>query len=151
MKPIHCIFSALLLGISLTLIPVPSFSADLQKGLDAYNRGDYQAALREWRPLAEQGDADAQVNLSHMYHEGRGVAQSDAEAVKCYTLAAQQGNAMAQFNLGVMHYQGKGVLQDNIYAHMWWNISASLGNEYASRSSEITAEIMTPADVSKAQ
>ena len=86
-----------------------------------------------------------------MYHEGRGVAQSDTEAVKCYTLAAQQGNARAQFNLGMMHYQGKGVLQDNIYAHMWWNISASLGFEHASRSIEIIAEVMTPADVSKAQ
>ena len=36
-----------------------SWSADLQKGLTAYQRGDYATALREWTPLAEQGSADA--------------------------------------------------------------------------------------------
>jgi hypothetical protein len=29
----------------------------------AYDRGDYATALRLLRPLAEQGDADAQTNL----------------------------------------------------------------------------------------
>ena len=29
-------------------------SADSQKGLDAYNAGDYATAMKEWRPLAEQ-------------------------------------------------------------------------------------------------
>jgi hypothetical protein len=36
-----------------------SFSADFQKGLTAYDSGDYATALREWTPLAEQGDAGA--------------------------------------------------------------------------------------------
>ena len=73
MKQIRNIFSVLLLGISLMMVSVPSFSADLQKGLGAYYRGDYQAALREWRPLAEQGNADAQGNLGAMYAFGKGV------------------------------------------------------------------------------
>jgi hypothetical protein len=34
-----------------------SASADFQKGLTAYKSGDYATALREWEPLAEQGDA----------------------------------------------------------------------------------------------
>ena len=34
-----------------------SESADYQKGWDAYDSGDYATALREWEPLAEQGDA----------------------------------------------------------------------------------------------
>ena len=38
-------------------------SADLQKGKTAYESGDYATAVREWKPLAEQGDADAQFNL----------------------------------------------------------------------------------------
>ena len=29
-------------------------SADSQKGIDAYERGDYVTALKEWTPLAEQ-------------------------------------------------------------------------------------------------
>jgi hypothetical protein len=34
-------------------------SADFQKGLTAYDSGDYVTALREWTPLAKQGDAEA--------------------------------------------------------------------------------------------
>ena len=59
-------------------------------------RGDYQAALREWRPLAEQGDADAQARLGLMYDRGFGVAKNHTEAVKWYTCAAEQGKADAQ-------------------------------------------------------
>ena len=40
----------------------PAYSADFQKGVDAYNSGDYATALREFRPLAEQGIAYAQFD-----------------------------------------------------------------------------------------
>ena len=38
-------------------------SADFQKGVDAFESGDYATALREWKLLAEQGNASAQFNL----------------------------------------------------------------------------------------
>jgi hypothetical protein len=41
------------------LMGTPAFSADYQKGLTAHKSGDYATALREWTPLAEQGNADA--------------------------------------------------------------------------------------------
>ena len=44
-----------------------SARADLQKGQTAYDRGDYATALREWKPLAEQGNAEAQLYLGWMY------------------------------------------------------------------------------------
>ena len=31
--------------------------ADFDAGKDAYQRGDYAMAMREWRPLAEAGNA----------------------------------------------------------------------------------------------
>jgi hypothetical protein len=34
--------------------------ADLQAGWDAAQKEDYETALREWKPLAEAGDAVAQ-------------------------------------------------------------------------------------------
>ncbi len=46
-----------------------------EDGVAAYKRGDYATALRLWRPLAEQGDADAQFNLGLMYANGEGVPQ----------------------------------------------------------------------------
>ncbi len=58
--------------------------AGIAEGLAAYERGDYATALRELRPLANQGDADAQHNLGLMYYKGQGVAQDQAVAVKWY-------------------------------------------------------------------
>ena len=79
-----------------------SFSADFQKGLDAFNKKDYATALREWKPLAKQGGAAAQFNLGLMYSEGRGVPRDYKTAVKWYTRSAKQGNADAQNSLGLM-------------------------------------------------
>jgi TPR repeat protein len=90
----------------------PAFSADYQKGLTAYESGDYATALREWTPLAKQGNADAQFDLGVMYELGQGVPQDGKTAVKWYRLAAEQGLADAQFNLGVMYAEGRGVPQD---------------------------------------
>ena len=78
----------------------------------AYESKDYATALKLWRPLAEQGDAQAQYNLGIMYDNGQGVPQDDAEAVKWYRKAAEQGIAKAQYNLGVMYANGRGVPQD---------------------------------------
>ena len=78
------------------------WSADFQKGLDAYERDDYATALKEWTPLAKQGDAYAQFNLGWMYERGLGVPQVYNTAVKWYTLAAEQGHVYAQFVLGGM-------------------------------------------------
>ena len=36
------------------------WSADFQKGLDAHERGDFATALKEWTPLAKQGNAAAE-------------------------------------------------------------------------------------------
>ena len=77
--------------------------------LTAYESGDYATALREWKPLAKQGDARAQYNLGLMYNERKGVPQDYKTAVKWYRLAAEQGNADAQYNLGLMYDKGQGV------------------------------------------
>jgi TPR repeat protein len=71
-------------------------SADYKKGLDAYNAGDYATALREWRPLANRGNARAQNNLGHMYYNGEGIPKDYVEAYKWFNLAAAQGNVAAK-------------------------------------------------------
>ena len=135
-----------------------ALAQDFDKGLAAYNAGDYATALKEWRPLAEQGDGifvqgdvEAQSYLGFMYHNGTGVLQDYAEAVKFYRSAAEQGNDFAQFKLGFMYEKGKGVLQNNVMAHVWYNIAAANGAEKAGEWREKTAAKMTSADISKAQ
>jgi len=104
-----------------------SWGADFNKGVDAYERGDYATALREWTPFAEQGDAYAQYNLGVMYDSGKGVLQDHKTAVKWYTLAAEQGQASAQTNLGLMYNNGEGVLQDHKTAVKWFTLAAEQG------------------------
>ena len=48
----------------------------------AHGRSDYATALRLWRPLADQGNAEAQYALGFMYARGQGVPQNNAEAAK---------------------------------------------------------------------
>ena len=125
--------------------------ADFDDGEAAFRRGDYATALREWLPLAEQGDVSAQYFLGVMYSFGRGVPQNDAEAVKWFRKAAEQGDALAQKNLGVMYVTGEGVPVNNVKAYMWWALAKAQGDEGAAGNLDIIKEQMTPADISKAQ
>ena len=80
------IVSALLL-----LVASSSAAADFTAGLEACLRGDYAMALREFRPLAEQGNAAAQFSLGLMYANGEGVPEDDIQAYAWFNLAAAQG------------------------------------------------------------
>src|SRR5215470_2049819 len=82
-------------------------AAAFEDGLDAYRRGDYATAMRLWRSLADQGNADAQSRLGFLYQNGRGVPQNDAAAVSWYRKAADQGRAPAQVNLGLFYEEGR--------------------------------------------
>ena len=141
------------LAIALFVLPAVSASGqDFDKGLTAAQSGDYATALREWTPLAEQGNAAAQTNLGVMYDNGQGVPQDYAAAVRWYRLAAEQGYAAAQSNLGTMYSFGTGVLQDYVRAHMWYNIAGSSGgNEIASKNRDIAAKKMSPSQIAEAQ
>lgn len=101
---------------------------DFDKGLAAYRLEDFATALNEWRPLAEQGNMDAQVYLGWMYSTEKGVRIDNVEAVKWYRLAAEQGSAIAQLNLGYLYQNGRGVLQDFDEAMKWFVIAAKQGD-----------------------
>ena len=60
------------------------------EGAAAYRRGDYATAIRELRPLAEQGNAAAQNILGFMYDVGKGVPQDYVQALMWYNLAASR-------------------------------------------------------------
>jgi uncharacterized protein len=102
--------------------------ANFQAGEDAYLREDYETALSEWRPLAEQGHAEAQNMLGYMYRFGEGLPQDFEQARQWYRRAADRGNATAQNNLGAMYRQGLGVPQDYQEAFRWFLRAAEQGN-----------------------
>ena len=98
----------------------------LDQGFEAVKKGDYQTALKLWKPLADQGDARAQYNLGLMYRNGNGI-QDDVEAAKWFRKAAENGDVKAQHNLGMMYTKGEGVEQDYAEAVKWYRKAADQG------------------------
>ena len=140
----------LIIATVLSLAFTQVTAQDYNKGLEAAQAGDFAAALKEWLPLAEQGDAAAQFNLGLMYDKGDGVLKDFSEALKWYRLSAEQGQAPAQRNLGVMYEFGNGVLQDKLTAHMWYNIASANGHKKAGEYRDERADLMTPDTIEKA-
>lgn len=85
-----------------------AISQSFERGDDAANAGDFATALKEWKPLAENGDVKAQASLGFMYLEGKGVPKDYEKAEKWFKEAAEQGSIEAQFLLGQRYLQGDG-------------------------------------------
>jgi len=105
----------------------------------------------QFRKAAEQGNAEAQLQLGGIYYYANGVTRDVAEAAKWYRLAAEQGYAEAQHGLGDCYYNGKGVPQDEVLAYMWYNLAAASGFETAKSLRELISVRMTPEQIAEAQ
>jgi cell division septation protein DedD len=96
----HLIIAALLFGVA-----APVGAQTVQSGIEAWQHSDYDTAVKIWRPLAEQGDPDAQFNLAQAYRLGRGVSTNLAAAQIWLERAAVQGHVDAQTTLGLLLFQ----------------------------------------------
>lgn len=94
-------------SIALAMAGTPAW-ADVKEGVDAWSRGDYDTAVKQWREPALKGDADAQFNLGQAYKMGRGVKADLVVALDWYKRAAAQGHLQAADSYGhLLHYQAK--------------------------------------------
>ncbi len=99
-------------------------AADFGRGLKAYRAGDFDKALQEWLPLAQNGDRDAQHALGQMHEYGRGLERDDIKAAQWYLRAALQNVTEAQYRLGVFRENGWGVARDEELAIHWYEKAA---------------------------
>ena len=102
-----------------------------RRGDDAYDKKDYEEAVKWYRKAAEQGHAAAQYNLGVCYRNGIGISTDESEAVKWYRKAAEQGHAAAQYKLGVCYRNGRGVPTDESEAVKWYRNAAEQGHARA--------------------
>ena len=79
--------------------------ADVKAGVDAWSRGDFAAAIAQWRGPAASGDADAQFNLAQAYKLGKGVPADFKAAEDLYAKAARAGHLQAADNYGLLLFQ----------------------------------------------
>jgi TPR repeat protein len=127
MRVLQVLSGALIGAFVAAGLAVSVAAGPLEDATTAYERGDYATALPLLRPLADQGDANAQVYLGIMYRTGRGVTRNKAEAAKWFHKAADQGLARAQSSLGNMYEFGDGVAQDHGEAAKWYLKAADQG------------------------
>ncbi len=117
----------IVLTLAIPLLSAVGLGADLEKGLAAYNVGEYETSLAECQPLAEEGNATAQFCVGRLYANGFGVPMNDDLALRWYGLAAEQGYSEAQLNLGLMHANGWGVEMNDQEAAKWYRLAAEQG------------------------
>ena len=122
--------------INLMTVNLIANSADFEKGLNAAQSGDFETALYEWLPLAENGDSEAQYSLGLIFYDRAfddtyGEPEDDKNALYWFKLAANQGHVRAQTNLGLMYDKGYGVDQNYFEAEKWYLLAASQGSKNA--------------------
>ena len=105
----------------------------IDTGVDAYNRGDYEAAKKIWIKATNANSASAQYNLGQMYRMGQGVSIDYQQAKTWYMAAAKQGHPQAQGNLGTLYYHGKLGEPNYSEAYKWLLPAAKQHNTQAQR------------------
>lgn len=112
-------------------VPPSRFTESFEKGLTAYDRGDFKEAYETWLPIAQEGDLAAMRNVGHMLQKGKGVERDVETAARWYSAAAKRGLTGAQINLADLFYHGEGVPQSYAMAAQWYARAARAGNASA--------------------
>jgi len=115
-----------LLAVLLMLVVITA-NADFKAGGEAYKKGDYETAAKEFLVVAEKGDHRAMYALGSMYAAGNGVPQDYTMAMSWFQSAARYGRPDAEFKVGLLYLQGLGVEQNSRRAINWFGKSARKG------------------------
>ena len=115
-----------------------------------HNDPDLISALKYFTMAAEQGNADAQLEVGQMLAQGLGTKQLFEEAMRWYELSARQGHAKAQFNIAFLYAYGQGVDQDILKAYEWYRISHLCAYPLAKKPMEYTAKKLTLGEIEMA-
>lgn len=117
--------------------PIRSTQADCQiRGGEyvAYDRANYQTALKVWLDAAMGGSAEAQNAVGEIYAKGLGTEPDYGMALQWFKKAADQGDKRAMVNLGWLYEEGLGVERDAAKAVNLYRQGAGIEDEllYAS-------------------
>ncbi len=118
---------AALLSLLLLALICSGARADVAGGIAAYRRGDYPAALSEFRIAADQDDPFAQNLLGLMYVQGLGVQRNYQLALDWFSKAQVLGLPDAMANLAKMYADGLGVTKNDATALRYYRDAALSG------------------------
>jgi uncharacterized protein len=103
----------------------------LTDALMPYAQRDYGRALALLTPLAEQGNAVAQLKLGIIFSRGKVGSPDHVSALGWFIKAAEQGQVEAQFELGRIYRDGLGTRADGSAAVAWLERAAEKGAPHA--------------------
>jgi TPR repeat protein len=72
----------------------------VDKGTIAYNKGDYNTAIKIFSKECKDGQPNACYNLAIMYENGEGVKQDESKIKELFKRTCDLG-----FDLGCMNYE----------------------------------------------
>lgn len=124
-------------------------AVQLDSGLRAYGAGDYAAARRYLRPLADRGSAIAETLLGVMAARGQGRAADPAAAAGWWLRAANRGYAPAQLAMAKALVDGKGVAPDAGQAWIWARLAASAGTDASDEAGVLATQLARQFDPEK--
>ncbi len=150
MRPAR-LWTAIMAAALVLALAATAAAAGFAEGYAAYRRGDYQAALGEWQPLAEAGHAPAQYAVGMLHARGEGVARDAKAALGWLRRAARQDFAPAQFELGVRLAAGRGVPQDQVAAFVWIARAAENGHSRAAQHRRVLGALLSREERAEAQ
>ncbi|MGD8589977.1 MAG: hypothetical protein PVG22_14220 [Chromatiales bacterium] len=104
-------------------------AADFDTAYRAYQAGDYRAASRDFKHLANGGHVRAQYLLGLLYLNGQGVGENTERAIDWLKRSAQNGYYLAAVELGQIYGSGRGVAMDSEEAARWISLSTRLATD----------------------
>jgi TPR repeat protein len=134
-----------LVGVAMLAVPVAASAsapaAAIDAGVAAYAAGDFAAARRYLRPLADRGSAIAETMLGVMAAKGQGGPADPAAAVAWWYRAANRDYAPAQLAMAKALVAGKGVAPDSGQAWVWARLAAGAAGGIADEAAALAAGI----------
>lgn len=123
----------------------------LEEAGKAYVEGNYRKAVLMFLPEAEDGNAEAQVNIAFMYYCGMHVEKDPSVAAEWYKKAAERNNVTAQFSLGTLYENGEGVNRDIEEAYFWYNLAEKQGDKDSQKLRRELEQTLSAAQISRAK
>jgi len=102
-------------------------TAQIEAARAAFEKEDYANAYRLFKPIADQGSAEAQYRLGLMHKFGWGTERDHGAAARWLRAAAEQSHGEAQAELAVYYKDGRGVKRDLAEAAGWFRKAAEQG------------------------
>jgi len=125
MKALNTVWA--LAGAVVLLLCGGAVAGPIEDARVAFAQADYLTAMALLKPLAEQGNGEAQQGIGLAYDLGYGVPQSFSTAATWYRRAAEGGNAVGQFRLAFLYDFGLGIQKDEAKAANWYRKAADQG------------------------